>query len=308
MDTISVVIPTFNRKDNWNDIFLNRSIRSVLKQTHKNIEIVVVIDGLSQCTKKVIDKIKKENKDFLGEIKCIETGNKVGGSRARNIGIENSTGEWIALLDDDDEWVNNKLEKQLMTLKELGSKSKKTFCFTSVLMPEKNQILPRKNWNNDIDLCEYLFYTHNGRKQGFIQTSTVFAHKELFNSCMFTEGLPQLQDWDWELKARYENKFDIIQVRTPLSYYYSDGPEKVSQGRRGPYFEKWLKNRKQYFDKKSYNCFFINIVLKGYVDKSISKKNNLKLILKLFFANISFKEIDKECLLSFLKLCIELIG
>ena len=99
---ISVVIPTYNEA-----CFLPRSINSVLNQTYKNIEVIVVNDGSSDDTESVVNSFSD-----TGRVKLINQVNS-GVSRARNNGVENSSGELIAFIDSDDYWLKDKLEKQI---------------------------------------------------------------------------------------------------------------------------------------------------------------------------------------------------
>src|SRR6056297_3803158 len=100
---VSIIIPTYNRKK-----LLKNAIQSVLKQTYKNLEIVIVDDGSSDGTQNLIDNINNN------KIKYIRNEKSVGGSQARNIGINNSTGKYITFLDDDDEYLPEKIEKQVL--------------------------------------------------------------------------------------------------------------------------------------------------------------------------------------------------
>ena len=102
---VSVIIPTFNRLS-----LISRAIDSVLKQTLKPFEIIVVDDGSSDNTSTLI-------KNNYKSVKLIKQKN-LGVSKARNVGIKNSSGDWIALLDSDDEWKKNKLEVQIKSLSE----------------------------------------------------------------------------------------------------------------------------------------------------------------------------------------------
>jgi len=97
---ISVVIPTYNRIE-----LLKRSIDSVINQTIKPSEIIIVDDGSNDGTEAMVKK-------QYDSLKIIKQKNK-GASAARNSGIKASSGEWICFLDSDDEWKNDKLEKQI---------------------------------------------------------------------------------------------------------------------------------------------------------------------------------------------------
>ena len=102
INLVSVIIPTHNRID-----LLKRAIYSALNQTYKNIEIIVVddqsIDGTNDYVSTIQDK----------KIKYIRNEKHLHVSQSRNIGINHARGEFIAFLDDDDEWLPKKLEKQL---------------------------------------------------------------------------------------------------------------------------------------------------------------------------------------------------
>ncbi|MCV6608560.1 MAG: glycosyltransferase family 2 protein, partial [Campylobacterales bacterium] len=96
---ISVVIPTLNRSQ-----LVLEAVKSVLNQTVKPFEIIVVDDGSTDDTKEVLEDLN---------IKYIYQENK-GVSSARNRGIQEARGGWIAFLDSDDVWLENKLEEQIL--------------------------------------------------------------------------------------------------------------------------------------------------------------------------------------------------
>src|SRR5699024_5208343 len=106
---ISCIITTFNRDEK----ILTRSLKSVLNQTYKNIEIIVVDDNgskseYSRHVDNVISNLNSQN-----NIQLIRHKNNFGAQVARNNGIKNANGDFIAFLDDDDEWQPNKLELQI---------------------------------------------------------------------------------------------------------------------------------------------------------------------------------------------------
>lgn len=107
---VSIVIPTYKRPD-----LLRRAVKSVLLQTYKDFEIIVVNDDLEgfDIVKDEIDAIKD------ARIVCYQNERSKGGNGARNTGILKSKGEYIAFLDDDDEWMENKLEDQINLINQL---------------------------------------------------------------------------------------------------------------------------------------------------------------------------------------------
>lgn len=111
---VSVVIPTYDRAS-----LVQRALRSVLAQTVPPHEIIVVDDGSSDGTSEILHQEFSEIAEASGGKGFrVETQENRGVSAARNSGISVATGDWIALLDSDDEWLPTKLERQLAALAE----------------------------------------------------------------------------------------------------------------------------------------------------------------------------------------------
>ncbi|HOZ54947.1 MAG TPA: glycosyltransferase family A protein [Clostridia bacterium] len=104
---VSVVIPFYNRNEE-----VCRAIKSVLDQTHRNIEIIIVNDGSTSDISKV-HKIVNENKNI---ITLINLEKNKGASHARNVGLDIAKGDYVAFLDSDDEFCEEKIEQQLMNM------------------------------------------------------------------------------------------------------------------------------------------------------------------------------------------------
>ena len=112
-DKISVVIPTYNRAQT-----IMRAINSVLSQTLPAFEILVVDDGSSDGTKELLQAHGFFNKKTKALAKKYLVKENSGVSSARNLGIKNANGDFIAFLDSDDAWSKRKLERQFAVLKE----------------------------------------------------------------------------------------------------------------------------------------------------------------------------------------------
>jgi len=132
MTTISVIIPTFNRAR-----YVTKAIDSVLAQTYKDYEIIVVDDGSTDNTRQVLSP-------YMERIRYIYQDN-AGVSAARNAGIRDAKGEWIAFLDSDDLWLPRKLACQMDYMSIVGAK----VCFTNVTHTGEPGPLPR----GDVDGC-----------------------------------------------------------------------------------------------------------------------------------------------------------
>lgn len=105
MPTVSVVVPTYNRAR-----LLHRSIESVLSQTYEDFELLVVDDGSTDHTENVANCYDDDRLTYVAHE------DNRGASAARNTGIERASGEYIAFLDSDDEWLPRKLERQVTEL------------------------------------------------------------------------------------------------------------------------------------------------------------------------------------------------
>ena len=104
MDLVSVIIPYYKKKR-----YISNSINSVLKQTYKNFEIIIIYDDDNNDDLDLIEQLKKKD----NRIKIIKNIKRMGAGKSRNIGINNSNGKFIAFLDADDTWQTQKLSKQI---------------------------------------------------------------------------------------------------------------------------------------------------------------------------------------------------
>jgi glycosyltransferase involved in cell wall biosynthesis len=116
--SVSVIIPTCNRST-----LVTRAIQSVLTQTYTNLECIVVDDASNDNTGEVVNSFDDDRLIFIRHDK------KQGASAARNTGIKHSKGDFVAFLDDDDEWIATKLEKQVPLLKGLPERFGMVYCW-----------------------------------------------------------------------------------------------------------------------------------------------------------------------------------
>lgn len=114
-ELISVVIPTYNR-----GFIIENSIRSVLNQTYKNIEVIIVDDGSTDNTEEVIKSINDK------KIRYFKLKVNRGACYARNYGVSKAKGKYIAFQDSDDIFLPGKLEKQYVNL--IKNNSDLDFC------------------------------------------------------------------------------------------------------------------------------------------------------------------------------------
>ena len=209
---VSVVIPTHNRCD-----LLPRAIKSVQSQTYSDLEIIVVSDGSTDDTRDVVEQIASGDE----RIRLIEYHPAKGGNVARNTGIEEARGEFVAFLDDDDEWLPEKLEKQV---KVLESDDSVGLVYTGVNIIYVNENI---SYNSKVCSCGDMKTTIL-LDNSIGTTSTVILRKEIIaKSGVFDVELRALQDYD--LWIRVCQHCNVGVVAEPLINYYNyTGSKQVS--------------------------------------------------------------------------------
>lgn len=198
---ISVIIPVFNREET-----IKRALESVFNQTYKDFEVIVIDDGST-------DKTLSLAKEFPVEI---ITQKNHGVSHARNRGIEKARGEYIALLDSDDEWLPKKLELQMQ--------KQSVCCHTEEIWIRDgvrvNQMKKHKKGGGDqfipsLGLC-------------LISPSSVLLRRDVFDEIgMFREDYPVCEDYDLWLKLTSLYEIDFID--TPLIKKYGGHEDQLSR-------------------------------------------------------------------------------
>jgi len=199
---VTVIIPTYNGAKT-----IERAIDSVLRQTHSNLEIIVVDDYSTDCTTEVISKYH----DY--KIKLIKHSINKNGSAARNTGVKQAQGEYIAFLDDDDEWFPEKIEHQLNYLKVKESdKWRGVICSYLYLKNSKfKKIIIKKEGDLKKEILSMALPLGAG--------STLMIHKSVIDDVgLFNEKYMRNQDVEFVL--RYLRKFYLAVVVEPLCKVY----------------------------------------------------------------------------------------
>ena len=209
---ISVVIPTFNRRQT-----IGRSIDSVLNQTLFPSEIIVVDDGSTDGTSDYIQS-------NFPSIKLLSQPNK-GVSAARNMGIKSANANWIALLDSDDEWFSQKLEKQVLALSQNPDVK---LCHTEeiwfrngvhVNQMKKHQKYGGHIFSKCLDICR-------------ISPSSVLFHQSLLDDVgYFDKDLKVCEDYD--LWLRITAKYPVLYIDEPLLKKYGGHEDQLSKVKDG---------------------------------------------------------------------------
>lgn len=209
---VSVVITTYGRTDS-----LSRAIESVLQQTYPNYEIVVVDDNRELKLKKEVAEIVSS---FNNEkIKLVCNTRNLGGALSRNEGINASKGEYVSFLDDDDEYMSTRLEKQVALFESLDDNVALIYCYC---IQRHNHVETRRYRYDYVGNCIY-----DAMLDCIAATSQWMCRKEaLVRVGMFTDT-PCKQD-SYLLLKLLVNGYSIDRVPEYLSIYNTDSETRIS--------------------------------------------------------------------------------
>lgn len=203
---VSVIIPTFNRP-----ALLTRAVDSVLQQSYRNFEIIIVDDG---STDELALRTLEDLSNRSPKISILRNASRRGAAAARNRGIEHAGGTCIAFLDDDDEWIPYKLDRQVIYLKS----------------------------NPGVGVVSCWYIRRVGRTQWYVKKPAVITREDLlwenflgsFSFCMITrevihavglldEELPGSQDRDYWIRAAEQYKLGVVPEHLAIQNERSSG-------------------------------------------------------------------------------------
>lgn len=199
---VSIIIPLYNRENT-----IQRAVDSVLDQTYTNIEVLVVDDGSTDNSVRMLDKYQTDKR-----VKVFYQGTNKGANAARNRGIRESKGEYIAFHDSDDAWLPDKLEKQLRYMK-MGN-FHVSFCAFKRHYENAVQIMPNISTKlSGEDIREKI------KRGNIIGTPTLVLHRDVILKVgMFDEEMPRLQDYEYVI--RMAKQYDMCFVNEVLVNEY----------------------------------------------------------------------------------------
>jgi teichuronic acid biosynthesis glycosyltransferase TuaG len=183
---ISIIIPTYNSSK-----FIEETVNSVFKQTYKNWELIIIDDCSTDNTFEILEKLQKENSDK--SIKILKTNKNFGGPFGpTNVAINESKGEYIALLDHDDLWDSQKLQRQI----DFVSKNNLDFCACNLTYQNINLNKKEKfDIDNKGNLTEKILY------KNIIPTMPVcLFKKEVFKKIKFRDDFKITGDWEFFIR------------------------------------------------------------------------------------------------------------
>lgn len=236
--TVSVIIPTYNRAH-----MVGRAIQSVLNQTYQDFELIIVDDASTDNTEEVAKSFNDERLQYIRHEK--NSGSSVA---PRNTGIELARGEYIAFLDSDDEWLPQKLEKQMDKFNSVSPDVGLVYCGYAGVNRETGEALRE--------------YTPNGRGEVFklmvernlLGSLTVLIRKECFQKAgVFDTEFLSSQDWDMWIRISKYYKFDFI-PEVLAKYYVHDKRGSVNVERKIQGLDRITHKYQNYLPKAVVSC------------------------------------------------------
>lgn len=235
---ISVVIPTHLRPE----LLLSRALPSARAQRYANLEIVVVIDGPDPVTVSAVHDLSLQDP----RVRALPLPVNVGGSDARNAGVQAARGEWIAFLDDDDEWLPHNLEQQLgvvtAALEDGQVRWPVSVCGSLTRTLDGDTPNPPRLPDPDEPMGDYMLARRSpGERECNFMTSAIFCSRELLLACPFRSGLPRQQDCDWVLRvsAQPDVQFLFTQQIATI-WYFGETRKQISNSLNWPQSLAWI--------------------------------------------------------------------
>jgi glycosyltransferase involved in cell wall biosynthesis len=188
---VSAVVATYQRPQ-----LVARAVRSALAQVPAPAEVVVVVDGESRETEDTLAAIGDPR------VRVVVLGERLGTGAALNEGVGRANAEWVAFLDDDDEWLPGKLAAQLRAAEASPHELPLVSCRLLARTGSAEFVWPVRVPEPGEDMSEYLFRRRSPFVgEGLVQTSTIFAPRRLALEVPFRTGSRLHVDADWVLRA-----------------------------------------------------------------------------------------------------------
>jgi glycosyltransferase involved in cell wall biosynthesis len=248
VELVSAVIPTRNRSG-----LVARAVHSVLNQTFRSVEIIVVVDGSDEKTAQVLAQIEDPR------LTVVTLPQSLGAPEARNVGMRQARGGWVAFLDDDDEWLPTKLERQIEAVHASRWENPIVSCGLVARMPEGDVVWPRRGPVPAESVAEYLFLRNLSELSEIrLQTSTLLTTKELLMRVPWRECAHD--EWDLLLRASVIEGVGLAFVQEPLVIWHSDaGLARLSNEQRGwRHSADWFRSMRSLVGRRTYASFLLS--------------------------------------------------
>jgi glycosyltransferase involved in cell wall biosynthesis len=208
--TVSVVLPTYNRPD-----ALLRAVATVTAQTYAPVELVVVDDRSDRPAETVLEAVDLSS---LAAVTCIRHETNRGANAARNTGIREASGEFVAFLDDDDRWVPEKLARQVAAFEAGGPTVGVVYTGARYIYDDGERVISNEH-RGDVTAAIL-------GGASIAEFSAVMVRTSVIERAgLPDERLPSWQDLEWVLRLSLHCEFEVL--TEPLTIRHWDHPDRI---------------------------------------------------------------------------------
>ncbi|WP_375387406.1 glycosyltransferase family 2 protein [uncultured Amnibacterium sp.] len=247
------MIPTRNRPQQ-----VLRAVRSALQQTSPPAEVVVVIDGPDAETARALQQVADPR------LLVVPLERNGGPGQARNVGIAHSSSPWIALLDDDDEWLPTKLERQLQHIGQRPGGGARTVCATVAEWRIDGDVFlwPTRANRAGEPIGDYMF-VRSAAGEGLLALPTLVVPRQLAVEHPFPEHLRTHEEWDWYLDLEAAGA-DWTVLMEPLAVVHAPrARESVSTASTWRDSLSWVVGRRDRLSLRAFSDFCLTEVARS---------------------------------------------
>jgi glycosyltransferase involved in cell wall biosynthesis len=250
---IAVVIPTYRRPE-----LVLRAVSSALSQTWRDLEVVAIVDGRDQATEDSLATVGDRR------LSIHVPDRRLGQADARNFGTAMTAAPWVAFLDDDDEWMPEKLERQMQIALRMNCPHPIVSCRVLARRGTARMVWPRRVPRSGEEMSEYLYCRRTPfTGEGMIPTSSILTTRELMREVPFSGGLARHVDVDWVLRAtrRAGTRVEFVSDREPLVVWdRNDDRVRIGTTRNWEISLAWCRANRSLFTKRGYAAFLVHSV------------------------------------------------
>jgi glycosyltransferase involved in cell wall biosynthesis len=247
---VSVIVPCYNRST-----IVGRAIASALGQTYPNLELLVIDDG--SIDGKELAKVVSDFGD--PRIRLLRHRMNRNGAAARNTGVSESRGDFVAFLDSDDEWMPEKIERQLTLLNYDPRPCRLAYSVSEVITDgrgkEKRTLMPLRPIGRAELVSDYLFLN-----RGYLQTSAMLLPRWLALEVLFNEMLKRHQDYDLLLRLEGQS-CQFVMHPDPLVRVHWEGFHQVQRGLNPENSLFFLREYRCYLSTRSRSAFALQQIV-----------------------------------------------
>ena len=245
-----MIIPTLDRP-----VLLARAVRSALGQTLREIEVIVVVDGEDPAVAPALDSIGDPRVCLLGLPR------RMGAAAARIGGVIHARADWIAFLDDDDEWLPRKLEIQLEAARQCPDPYPIVACRLLARSEQGDLVWPLRTPAANEPIGDYLFCQSGLRGgEGLLLPSAILTAKSLLSRVPFREELPRHNDVDWLLRAGTVAGVRVAFVPDPAPlaiWHIETSRPRISNSADWEYSLDWIRCSRALVTPRAYASFVL---------------------------------------------------